>query len=57
MATHSSILAWKICGQRSLVGYRPLCHKVRHNRASNTFTSLSHKTENVSKSDLNKLKF
>ena len=23
MATHSSILAWKICGQRSLVGYSP----------------------------------
>ena len=21
MATHSSILAWRICGQRSLVGY------------------------------------
>ena len=24
MATHSSILAWKIQGQRSLVGYSPL---------------------------------
>ena len=23
MATHSSILAWKIHGQKSLVGYRP----------------------------------
>ena len=23
MATHSSILAWKIRGQRSLAGYRP----------------------------------
>ena len=23
MATHSSILAWKSHGQRSLVGYRP----------------------------------
>ena len=23
MAAHSSILAWKSCGQRSLVGYSP----------------------------------
>ena len=27
MATHSSILAWRIRGQRSLAGYSPLCHK------------------------------
>ena len=27
MATHSSILAWEIPGQRSLVGYSPLGHK------------------------------
>ena len=27
MATHSSILAWKISGQRSLEGYKPLAHK------------------------------
>ena len=27
MATHSSILAWKIHGQRSLVGYSPWGHK------------------------------
>ena len=27
MATHSSILAWRIHGQRSLAGYSPLCHK------------------------------
>ena len=27
MATHSSILAWKIHGQRTLVGYHPLCGK------------------------------
>ena len=27
MATHSSILAWKIPGHRSLVGYRPWNHK------------------------------
>ena len=28
VATHSSILAWKIHGQRSLVGYSPWGHKV-----------------------------
>ena len=28
METHSSILAWKIHGQRSLVGYSPWSHKV-----------------------------
>ena len=27
MATHSSILAWKSHGQRSLVGYSPEGHK------------------------------
>ena len=27
VATHSSILAWKFCGQRSLVGYSPWGHK------------------------------
>ena len=27
MATHSSILAWEIHGQRSLVGYSPWSHK------------------------------
>ena len=26
-ATHSSILAWRIHGQRSLVGYSPQSHK------------------------------
>ena len=26
-ATHSSILAWRIPGQRSLVGYSPWCCK------------------------------
>ena len=30
MATHSSILAWRIHGQRSLVGYSPWGHRVRH---------------------------
>ena len=27
MATHSSILAWKIYGQRGLAGYSPWSHK------------------------------
>ena len=27
MTTHSSMLAWEIHGQRSLVGYGPWCHK------------------------------
>ena len=27
MATHSNILAWRIHGQRSLVGYSPWGHK------------------------------
>ena len=27
MATHSSILAWKTHGQRSLIGYSPWGHK------------------------------
>ena len=27
MATHSSILAWIIPGQRRLAGYSPWCHK------------------------------
>ena len=31
MATHSSILAWKIRGQKSLVGYSPWgCQRVGH---------------------------
>ena len=30
MATHSSILAWRIHGQRSLVGYSPWGCRVRH---------------------------
>ena len=28
MATHSSILAWRIHGQRSLAGYNPQGHKL-----------------------------
>ena len=27
MATHSNILAWESCGQRSLAGYSPWCCK------------------------------
>ena len=27
MATHSSILAWTLCGQRGLAGYSPWRHK------------------------------
>ena len=31
MATHFSILAWRSHEQRSLVGYSPWGHRVRHN--------------------------
>ena len=31
MATHSSILAWKTHGQRSLIGYSPWGCRVGHN--------------------------
>ena len=31
MATHSSILAWDIPGQRSLAGYSPRGHRGGHN--------------------------
>ena len=27
MATHSSVLAWEILGQRTLADYSPWCHK------------------------------
>ena len=30
MTTHSSILAWRTHGQRSLAGYSPWGHRVRH---------------------------
>ena len=33
MATHSSILGWKFYGQRSLAGYNPWGHRVRHDWA------------------------
>jgi len=32
MTTHSSMLAWEIHGQRSLVGYGPWCHKESDSR-------------------------
>ena len=38
MATHSSILAWKSHGRRSLVGYSPLGRK----ESDTTSLSLSH---------------
>ena len=31
MATHCSILPWRTHGQRSMVGYSPWGHRVRHN--------------------------
>ena len=37
MATHSKILAWRLHGQRSLVGYGPRGHK-----ESDTTEQLSH---------------
>ena len=40
MATHSSILAWRSHGQRSLPGYSPWGHK-----ESNTTEQLSRQTE------------
>ena len=36
MATHSSILAWKFQGQRSLMGDSPWVLRVRHDRVTNT---------------------
>ena len=39
MATHSSILAWEIHGQKSLAGYSPLGHKESDvTEATNTYT-------------------
>ena len=40
MATHSIILAWKIHGQKSLVGYRPWSCK-ESDRTEHTGTKLS----------------
>ena len=40
MATYSSILAWRIHGQRSLVGYNPWGHK----ESDMTESSLAHTT-------------
>ena len=36
MANHSSILAWKFQGQRSLMGDSPWVLRVRHDRVTNT---------------------
>ena len=43
MATHSSILAWRIYGQRSLVGYIQSIglQRVGHDRATNTHSKPS----------------
>ena len=38
MATHSSILAWRIPWTESLVGYSPRGWRVRHDWMTNTFT-------------------
>ena len=38
MATHFTIFAWRIHGQRSLVGSSSWCSRVRHNRVTNTHT-------------------
>ena len=39
MASHSSIIAWKIHGQRSLVGYGPWgSWRVENDQATKTFT-------------------
>ena len=42
MATHSSILAWKSHGQRSLVGYTPRCSKESDNWATSLSCSNSY---------------
>ena len=38
MATHPSILAWKVHGQRSLAGYRPWGRRVGHNSTAQQHT-------------------
>ena len=42
METHPSILAWRIHGQRSLVGYSPKGHRVRHNWGDWAHTLVPH---------------
>ena len=43
MATHSSILAWELHGQRSLEGYSPQGHKrVRHDLVTKQRQLLAH---------------
>ena len=41
MATHSSILAWRIHGQRNLAGYSPWGHKESDMTNTHTHTELS----------------
>ena len=53
MATHSSILAWKTHGQRSLIGYSPWGCRVGHNWA----TSLSFTFFNVQERLLSRRKW
>ena len=43
MSMHSSILAWRIRGQRSLAGYGPWSCRVRHNGGHTHCVDLSHK--------------
>jgi len=40
MATHSNILAWRICGWRRLVGYSPRSRKESDTTEQLHFTSL-----------------
>ena len=42
MAIHSSIFAWRVRGQRSLVGYSPLGHKESDTTERPTLSLLSH---------------
>ena len=44
MATHFSILAWRIHGQRSLAGYSPWGHKESHTTEA---TEHTHASENL----------
>ena len=39
MATHSSILAWRIPWAEELVGYSPWGHRIGHDQVTNTFTT------------------
>ena len=43
MANHSSILAWKFQGQRSLMGDSPWVLRVRHDRVTDTILYYRHR--------------